>query len=286
MHSERITFAVDGELGNQLFIWATGYGVSLAQKRVVDFLIYSTPWRLGDYKIPEVYFKRRSRYYVWLLKRIPIRWKYKQQMSEIFSPLSNEDIHNHNIFIGYFFSWKNFHFATDFIRSSLVLKHESSKLLELMDLLNSTPFIAVHIRRGNSGLSRLNKDIHGILPLEYYRNALILMTNLTGITNFVFFTDNKIEALEIIKNLNVSTYRLLTPEDLSSQQETLELMTHANGIIAANSSFSWWAAYLAKDPASVKIFPRPLYLKKDMREGSPLMPHWLSVGFTEFENEA
>lgn len=286
MGPERVTFAIDGELGNQLFIWATGYGVSLTQNRALDFLIYSTPWRLENYKIPEVRCKRRSRYYVWLLKKIPIRKKYKQKMSEIFIPLSKKDIYNHNIFIGYFCSWKNFHFAIDSIRSLLVIKNESTELLKLKSLLSSAPFIAVHIRRGNSGLSKINKDFHGILPLEYYQNAQTLMTNLTGITNFVFFTDNKSEAMDLIENLNIATYRVITAEDLSSQQETLELMTYAKGIIAANSSFSWWAAYLAKDSASVKIFPRPFYLKKDIHEGYLLMPHWLSVGFLKFENEA
>ena len=215
-----------------------------------------------------------------------MRKKYKQKMSEIFIPLSKKDIYNHNIFIGYFCSWKNFHFAIDSIRSLLVIGSESIELQKLKSLLSSTPFIAVHIRRGNFGLSKINKDFHGILPVEYYQNAQTLMTNLTGITNFVFFTDNKLEASDLIKNLNISTYRIITAEDLSSQQETLELMTYAAGIIAANSSFSWWAAYLAKDSASVKIFPRPFFLKKGMQEGYLLMPNWLSVGFPKFENQA
>jgi hypothetical protein len=100
----------------------------------------------------------------------------------------------------------------------------------------------------------------------------------------VFFTDNKAEAGVMIKQLGFQDSLVLGEEDLTSQSETLELMTYASGIIGANSSFSWWAAYLAKNSDSIKIFPRPWCRSIDSFESQLLPPTWLTVGFSKFEN--
>jgi len=131
----------------------------------------------------------------------------------------------------------------------------------------------------------MNKDFHGILPLEYYQNAIRAMKKCTSVSKIVFFTDNKPEAAIIIQQLGLQESLILGEEDLPSQHETLELMTYAEGIIGANSSFSWWAAYLAKNPDSVKIFPRPWCRSFDSYESQLLPPGWQTIGFSKFEND-
>ena len=285
MRSDHIDFGLEGELGNQLFIWATGYKASKLRNCSLRIVIYANPWRLSGYKIPHVDLIKRFPLYMKFYKRAPLSWKYRQKIEDTFRPLPDKSLLKAKVFLGYFQSWKNFESERQDIRNLLKLQVESPNLIKLKKLLLVDPFLAVHIRRGRSGLSILNKDFHGVLPLEYYQNAIKVMKNYKIIKKVVFFTDNKSEAELIIKQLGFEDSLVLGEEDLASQSETLELMTYADCIIGANSSFSWWAAYLAKNEDSIKIFPRPWCRSLDSFESQLLPPSWQTIGFSKFEND-
>jgi len=285
MRSNHVDFGLEGELGNQLFIWATGYKVSKLRKCSLRIMVYANPWRLSGYKIPHVDLVKRFPLYMKFYKRAPFSWKYRQKIEETFRPLPEKSLLDAKVFLGYFQSWKNFESEREEIRNLLELQIQSPSLIKLKERLLVDPFLAIHIRRGRSGLSIMNKDFHGILPFEYYQNAIKVMKNYETFKKVVFFTDNKAEAELIIKQLGLQESLILGEEDLTSQSETLELMTYANGIIGANSSFSWWAAYLAKNSDSIKIFPRPWCRSIDSFESQLLPPTWITVGFSKFEND-
>jgi len=285
MQSDHVDIGTEGELGNQLFIWATGYRVSKFRNCRLRFLIYANPWRLSAYELPPVELVKKFPLYMKFYKRFPLSWKYRQKIDETFQPLPEKSLSDAKVFSGYFQSWKNFDSEREEIRALLKLKSESRELLQLKESLSTDPFLAVHLRRGRSGLSIMNKDFHGILPLEYYQNAIRVVNKYTSVRKLVFFTDNKPEAEVIIKELGFHDSLILSEEELPSQHETLELMTYAQGIIGANSSFSWWAAYLAKNPDSIKIFPRPWCRSFDSYESQLLPPAWQTIGFSKFEND-
>ena len=101
------------------------------------------------------------------------------------------------------------------------------------------------------------------------------------------YTQSEIEmkAKELIDQLHLGNPRIIGPEDTHSQCENLVLMANATSFIGANSSYSWWAAYLNRGLQSRPIFPRQWYMNPDLSNTDMLLPDWISVGFNKFLNE-
>ena len=91
---------------------------------------------------------------------------------------------------------------------------------------------ALHIRRGDYGH-------HGLLPIKYYYDALEQLNH----PKFVIFTDEPNFALYYFKKMPglVNIY----PSNSSNACRDFLLLTGYRSIVMANSSYSWFAAYLA-----------------------------------------
>ena len=168
----------------------------------------------------------------------------------------------------------------------LDLKAFSNEFNNLKHELEEFPFVAIHIRRGNQQdpHSVLSSEIHGLLPPDYYDNAYKLLSKLIHIEKYkmIVFTDNKSESEEFVKNFGFLVDRIIGREDLQSQQETMHLIATSDHVIGANSSFSWWAAYLGDNEKTFTIFPKPWYKKSGETDQEILWPHWLVCGFESY----
>jgi hypothetical protein len=115
--------------------------------------------------------------------------------------------------------------------------------------------IVIHIRRGDL----LNSmETMGLLSRDYYAKAINSLV-LEGASNeIIAFTDDTEGSTDLSQQLNVK--RLFGPEDVN-QFEALAYMSHSNRLVVANSTFSWWAGFLAtKNNASV-VVPDPWFKK-------------------------
>ena len=157
------------------------------------------------------------------------------------------------------------------------LMFNSEGTLEIRTLLNGLihqipPEIhaiqAVHVRRGDY---MGNKSTLGVLSQTFYVN--------NAIKEFptIIFTDD----LMLDFNLNKfhSSTKVLTPEALTAWQ-TLACLTHSKYFLGANSTLSWWAAFL-RDKGTTK-FPRPLYKLDSLNSESLRIPEMDYVK-SEFE---
>jgi hypothetical protein len=104
-------------------------------------------------------------------------------------------------------------------------------------------------------------------------------------TSPVVFTDNPEKAQETIDLIGLKDFKVLGPKDTYSQCENLWLMACSTSFIGANSSYSWWAAYLNTNLKTQPIFPRQWYMNPDLSNNDMLLPDWISVGFDKFLNE-
>ena len=113
---------------------------------------------------------------------------------------------------------------------------------EYLDIIKRDDTVAIHVRRGDY-LKGVNKDIFHQLPeSSYYKDALARFDQKKH--HFVIFSDDtefaqKMHAFEGLKNL-AFVKGLKTHEDLY-------LMSRCKNHIIANSSFSWWGAYLSEN---------------------------------------
>lgn len=104
------------------------------------------------------------------------------------------------------------------------------------DIVPSDKICAIHVRGGDY-LER--PDFHAKQPKSYYRDAIDHMKGL-GFSRFVVFTDQPSDISERIDlNDNMAVHSGDTHTDLCA-------MVLCSAHIIANSSYSWWGAYLAE----------------------------------------
>ena len=124
--------------------------------------------------------------------------------------------------------------------------------------------ISMHFRLGDY---KLNPESHPILPKEYYYNALKTITNkITGGNIAVLYfcepEDNDV-VLEIIEFLKPTfNVTFLKVEDTIQDWKQLLMMSCCNYNIIANSSFSWWGAYMNHNESKIVCYPSVWFGKK------------------------
>ena len=161
------------------------------------------------------------------------------------------------------------------IRKELTLKNSIvSHLSAINHEINSTPAVAVHVRRGDylrpNFLAR-----HGVMPVAYYQQAIRLLTEKFGSIHCYFFSDD----IEWVKNEMFVTcpHTFVSGHHTKEAIEDFYLMSRCRHHIIANSSFSWWTAWLADHPEKMVIAPRNWFqgFKADTKD---LLPsNWIRL---------
>ncbi len=125
--------------------------------------------------------------------------------------------------------------------------------------------LLVHVRLGDY----VSEERFGVLTHGYYKKSIDLMWKSGKYKKIWLFSDEPMEALSRIPENMRDKTRIIHSENLESA-ETLRIMTICKGYIIANSTFSWWAAYLRGDKTSVVIAPVPWFV--DLPEPLNLIP--------------
>lgn len=184
------------------------------------------------------------------LLRFALAVKYIQQVDNEFVPLANLSGYRYLYLNGYFQSEKYFidkreEIINDFQFPQLDQINETIKNA----ILNSINPVSIHIRRGDYLKTHTN-TIHGILPVNYYHKALdVLQLKYPEIILFIF-SDDINWAKENLKRDN-TTLHFVKHNETNGAWKDMALMTYCKHHIIANSSFSWWGAWLSKNNGSV-----------------------------------
>lgn len=144
-----------------------------------------------------------------------------------------------NIFLsGYFqtYIWPNE--VKDFLAK---LVADSSRLQSLKDLAAAESPLIIHVRRGDYK----QEDTFGLLGSTYYAEAIIQLEQKFNFNNVWLFSDETEIALEVLKIPPHLSVRTIFDENWTSAQ-LLEIMKLGSGYIIANSTFSWWGAFLSQ----------------------------------------
>lgn len=157
------------------------------------------------------------------------------------------------IFSGFWQDWK---YA---LTSEKVFANELAHFLEShidtpLGLL-LTDCIVVHIRRGDY-LEHHNREVYGIVPLSSYKK--ILQTCKQAYPNHTVITVS--DSPRQVRAEGASTYfgTVLGPE-LCDPWQVLKIMLGADVVISANSTLSWWGAFIAEQQGASVFVPTPWY---------------------------
>jgi hypothetical protein len=177
---------------------------------------------------------------------------------------------NEGTIYGYFQTYK---FASK-VRNSLIdglqLINKSKQYDLFEKKLNSNKIITVHIRRGD-----FIKEIgfRGLLSGEYYANAISVAKKHLPKSEVWLFSDDKEACQALIKKTNLDFSKTIYKDSNLTDEETLHLISLGACIITANSTFSWWSAFLAKAETLV-IAPKQWFYSKSNPKN--LYPnHWV-----------
>jgi len=131
----------------------------------------------------------------------------------------------------------------------------------LLDEISTRNAISLHVRRGDYLLDQAVYDLHGLCSLQYYHDAVEFLSERIDQPEFYIFSDEPEWARENIK-LEFPVY-VVDVNGPDACYEDLRLMSGCRHHIIANSSFSWWGAWLNPRKDRIVIAPRRWFNKSD-----------------------
>ena len=278
---------LESGLGNQLFQYAIGRHLSIKNndRLVIDASVYLIDklrhYDLDRYNIKaEVgniatcFFARFAKNIIPKIeKKITLPIKYVKERDTYFN---NEILsEQRNIILdGYWQSEEYFKDIRDIILDDLtLLSNPDKENKKMLKRINKSNAVCIHIRRTDFVSDPLLQKFHGNLTPNYYKKAIGSICDRITDPEFYIFSDDP----EWCKR-NIFTNRPHTYVDINGPDkapEDLRLMSACKHFIIANSSFSWWAAWLAEKDGTIIIAPKRWYREKD--EGDIVPKRWLRI---------
>jgi Glycosyl transferase family 11 len=267
-----------GGLGNQMFCYASGRAVAerLHTNLVLNPYTINLPlWQkyrpknkgatvrdegaLKNFNIDAKYIGKLDSYLSYL---IPVyRERCFQYDNNIDCILDNTRLS------GYFQSEKYFKDIEDIIRKEFTLKDPLYHTIHYCD-------ISIHIRRGDYVNNTESFKVHGVLPLEYYYKAIDIIAKKIGTPVFYIFSD---DAQWVRDNLEIPYDHCFLNHGKDCHD--MMLMSYCQHHIIANSSFSWWGAWLCQNKDKIVIAPKQWFADKSMNDNTrDLIPKgWMRI---------
>ena len=242
MEQEKLGIVINSGLGNQLFTLFAGMSKALDENKTI--VIY-----------PEN--NNRVYYFNNFLKVLNKYVSYDDDVD--FCDIYNEPYfyytkiqNNAKIIKGFYQSYKYFNNNFDKIVDILKIRQmqEKNKLL--------FKSIAIHFRFGDY---LTLTDNHIILPTSYYLNAINELSAKINISEYTFIifsekcNDVIIDKYIKILNLPIKFVKIYEIMPTITDYEEFLYMSNCDHFIIANSTFSWWSAYLSTNPDKIVLYP-------------------------------
>ena len=283
-----------GGLGNQMFEYASGLG--LAERRGTNLKI-DTNWYATDGKKAEAN-------WVYELHNLaldtpiidpaelpdlnPSRWQ--QRLSRVLPQnglkILNEgdltfhqkayDAPDNTFLIGYWQCERYFTNAEATLRRDFAFRHPATgKNATMLKEIQGEMAISVHVRRGDYVTGPTASKVHGGTSLEYYADAIKAISAKIKDPRFYVFSDEPEWCKE---NLKFGSHPVTYVEGNSIDKgyEDMRLMSACKHHIVANSSFSWWGAWLNPDPNKLVYAPKVWFI--DPNKKTDIVPDsWIKL---------
>jgi len=269
MPNEKLIVKFNGGLGNQMFQWA--FARSLEQKTGIQTFLdmtffkknYSRPYELDVFSMNV---KKIQDF--WANFKLNTIWKFRRKLGgkrflgtyiyeephfefdpNVFNVTKNSYIH------GFFQSEKYFNHIEKELREDFQFKNPpDSTNQELIEKINSTNSISLHIRRGDYVQKKRYQNVYATCSLDYYKKGVELIAEHFPNPTLYIFSDDIEWVKENLKLPYESVY--VSHNTGAKSYEDLRLMSLCKHNVIANSSFSWWGAWLNDNKEKIVIAPQ------------------------------
>lgn len=166
---------------------------------------------------------------------------------------------------GYFVSYKYFEDCADVIRRDLAFRQPpDSANRDMLDEIAAVNAVSIHVRRGDYLTNKVVTEKFGLCSLDYYRRAVQHAAQKVQAPVFYVFSDDPEWTRQHLKIDYPCVY--VTHNTLETGYEDLRLMSACKHNIIANSTFSWWGAWLNPNPDKTVICPTPAFDQLDITD--------------------
>lgn len=289
-----VRILLSGGLGNQLFQYAfgryyaffykTGFALDLSKFSIDSKLITKRNYELDFFDNPCLLVTSSPvpRYHfifsnLFLANYFKINYFYREKSTKFDNNIFR---YGPNIIAdGYWQSFKYFQAISRLIISDIDTHKPLSKLSkETLDLILSYEgAVSIHVRRGDFIENSAAFNFHGVLPLAYYNDLISKISNLINCPYFFIFSDDPSWCRENLK-LNSSNVTFVTHNLGNDSWQDLILMSYCRHHIIANSSFSWWGAWLADQRFGenrLVFAPKKWFLASEFSPEDRFPKHWM-----------
>ena len=170
---------------------------------------------------------------------------------------------------GYWQSERYFAEVAQVARAEFALRRPpDAENQRMLDAIRGAEAVGIHARRGDYVTDARTRDVHGHAPAEYYAAAVARIRSLVRAPAFFVFSDDPAWAAQHLR-VDPATV-IVGHNDAGRDYEDLRLMSACRHHIIANSTFSWWAAWLGERPGQRVIAPRHWF--RDGPDARDLVP--------------
>ena len=288
--SGSIVARLSGGLGNQMFEYAAGRSLALktSSRLVIDATVFTLPGERRAYALDgyglaaEVRFDgyaypptkavvrfppvRRSG---WIdraaeLVRGTIGRKAREQTFSVFTERSFDfdprfcQRGAQSYLVGYWQSERYFADIAGVVRQELTYQREPDAAnAQWLARIRASNAVCLHVRRGDYLLTA-HFEHHGLCSADYYRRAVRLIRDRVANPQFFVFSDDWQWCRE---HLADSDMVIVDANQPGAGQDELRLMAACRHHVIANSSLSWWGAWLATSIDQIVVAPKPWFSK-------------------------
>jgi len=179
---------------------------------------------------------------------------------------------------GYWQNEKYFSDISSLIRCEFKFPDFSSKeaAITAQKISASSCSVCVHVRRGDYIENPEANKYHGVCSMDYYKNALKIIKENNNSAELFIFSD---DPAWINNNFDTNGFSAVIIDIKEHKEEPfhdMHLMSLCKNFIIANSSFSWWGAWLSSLNGKV-IAPKQWFLDENMKNFNPSLPSWTTI---------
>jgi hypothetical protein len=292
-----IVVKIFGGLGNQLFQYAFGRRLALERntelyfdlsiynqsfdssftKRDFEMDVFDINGKIADAKILSHFSQSKFNK---LLNEFIIRSPFVKSANYLKEPHFHFydyalRVGNQVYVNGYWQSEKYFSSIRNQLLTELIPTSELSTESQLIyDDIKNHNAVSLHIRRGDY-INETNQSIYHVCSLDYYSKAVDYICSKVAQPKFYIFSDD-VEWVKSNLNINQQIHYLEHNKGKNSYQDLI-LMSKCNHNIIANSSFSWWGAWLNQHENKIVISPEK-WFKSNSKKTQDLIPStWIQL---------
>ena len=294
MENNILIVKFNGGLGNQMFEWAFARaiekrtGISTFMDMTFFKKRYARPYELDVFSMNV---KKNQGF--WTNLKLDLIWRFRRSLNgkKFLGTFIYEEPHfefDDNVFnvdsntyiYGFFQSEKYFKDVEKELREDFKFKPMPDKQNQAMiNKINSTNAISLHIRRGDYVQKKRFQEIYSTCSLDYYKRGVeYIVKNLSGsdgIPTLFIFSDDKYWVKE---NLNLPYECVFVDNNSGAKSyEDLRLMSLCKHNIIANSSFSWWGAWLNSNPGKIVIAPEKWFNDEKVVQTDVIPSDWVRL---------